>query len=100
MAQHSADLHLGDIALENVKVCATDRGGDHLHDHIGRLLDRRVRYFFPALLTRTLVDECLHDGPPAAGNPSSALRLARPASTWWRAARSPRPRLRTAQFAG
>ena len=32
----------------------------HLHDHVGRLLDLRIRDVFPAHLSRALVDECLH----------------------------------------
>ena len=81
VAQDAADFHLGDVTLENVEVGAADGRGDHLHDHVGRLLDLRIGHFLPGLLARTLVDQCLHDGPPAVGSPSGALRLVRPVST-------------------
>ena len=58
------DLHLGNVALEDVEIRPADRGGDHLDDHVGRLLDLRVRYVDPALLPRALVDQCLHGEPP------------------------------------
>ena len=62
--QDAADLHLGDVSLEDVEVRPADGRGDHLHDHVGRLFDLRIGHLVPGLLARTLVDECFHDGPP------------------------------------
>jgi hypothetical protein len=61
VSENPSDLDLGSVALQDVQVRATDSGGDHLHDHVRWLEDDRIRDFFPTLLARTSVDECLHD---------------------------------------
>ena len=58
--EDSADLDLGNVAFKNVQIGPTDRGGDHLHNDVGRTLYDRIGNFFPAILAGTFVDECFH----------------------------------------
>ena len=61
VAQDAPVLDCGHVPLENVQVGAADGGGLDLDDDVGGLLDGWIRYFFPRLLARTVVDHRLHD---------------------------------------
>ena len=58
--QNSTHFYFWDVALEDVKVGPTDRGGHHLDNDVGGLDDRGVRNLFPALLARTFVHKRFH----------------------------------------
>jgi hypothetical protein len=47
VAEDRPGCHLGDVALENVKVGAANRGGVDADDRVRRLLDLRLRDLFP-----------------------------------------------------
>ena len=51
----------GDVAFQDVQVGAADRRGVDPDDHVRRLQDLGIRYFFPSLLPGAVVDERLHD---------------------------------------
>src|SRR5207248_3463667 len=52
--------YLGNVALQDVKVGPANRGRVDPDDHVGRLLNFRVRLLFPAAKPGPVVDERLH----------------------------------------
>src|SRR4029077_1651885 len=60
VTEDRARLDLGDVALEDVEVCAADRGRVDADDCVGWILNGRVGLLFPSAKPRPVVDECLH----------------------------------------
>src|SRR3954452_1241032 len=60
MAEDAALGHRGHVPLQDVEVRAADRGRVDADDHVGRLLDPRVRDAVPCLLAGSAENECLH----------------------------------------
>src|SRR4029077_14194610 len=56
----SALVPRGHVALQDVQIGPADGGCVDPHDDIAIVEDLRVRYFFPSLLTGTVVDEGSH----------------------------------------
>ena len=60
VAEDSARLDRGDVALENVKVGPADRRGVDPDDRVGRILETGVGNGFPRALPRPVEDERFH----------------------------------------
>ena len=60
MPQDSTCLDLGDVALEDVQVGATDRDRVDPDDDVGVGLQLRVGDLLPAPLAGSVIDECVH----------------------------------------
>ena len=77
MAQDPALVHRGRVTLENVQIGTADSDRIDPHDSVAVTDDLRVRYLFPGLAPRTVVNDGSHDLPPKLTTPSTSL-AARP----------------------
>ena len=61
VAEDRPGLHRRHVALEDVQVSPADGRRVDSDDRVRRILDARVGNCVPGFLTRSVIDECLHD---------------------------------------
>ncbi len=61
VAEDPAVGHRRHIALQDVQIGAADGRGVDAYDDVGGSLDSRISVVFPALMTGTVINECLHE---------------------------------------